>query len=282
MENIAPGFRFYPTEEELVSFYLHHKLERKREDLNRTMDQFIPTVNIYEFNPCDLPQLSWYLSHKETEQWFFFVPKQEGEARGGRPNRLTPNGYWKATGSPGFVYSSSNNRPIGFKRTMVFYYGRAPNGSKTEWKMNEYKVIDESAPHPSDAATPPTLDEFCLCRIYKKTKCVRSFDRRPVRAAGRGRVLQICDLPQPRAADNHRQGDQVTLGAIGAASNDQQSGSPLVAERNMSSSQDSSSSGDHGNNIYGQTGESSNTSSPLMFDYDESFWCLDGFWENIP
>lgn len=24
---------------------------------------------------------------------------------------------------------------------MVFYLGRAPNGEKTEWKMNEYKSI---------------------------------------------------------------------------------------------------------------------------------------------
>lgn len=25
---------------------------------------------------------------------------------------------------------------------MVFYHGRAPNGRKTEWKMNEYKAIE--------------------------------------------------------------------------------------------------------------------------------------------
>ena len=55
MEDMAPGFRFYPTEEELVSFYLHHKLEREREELNRLMDRVIPTVDIYKFNPWDLP-----------------------------------------------------------------------------------------------------------------------------------------------------------------------------------------------------------------------------------
>lgn len=77
---------------------------------------------------------------RDTEQWFFFIPRQESEARGGRPKRLTNSGYWKATGSPNHVYSW-DNRIIGIKRTMVFYSGRAPNGTKTDWKMNEYTAI---------------------------------------------------------------------------------------------------------------------------------------------
>lgn len=77
----------------------------------------------------------------DTEQWFFFTPRQEREARGGRPNRTTETGYWKATGSPGYVYSS-DNRVIGVKKTMVFYKGKAPAGRKTKWKMNEYRAIE--------------------------------------------------------------------------------------------------------------------------------------------
>jgi hypothetical protein len=53
---IPPGFRFYPTEEELVSFYLHNKLEARREDLLRVMDRLIPVLDIYEFNPWELPR----------------------------------------------------------------------------------------------------------------------------------------------------------------------------------------------------------------------------------
>ncbi|XP_007027833.2 PREDICTED: NAC domain-containing protein 90 isoform X1 [Theobroma cacao] len=255
MEDMPPGFRFYPTEEELISFYLHHKLESEREDLNRLMDRVIPIVNIYEFNPWDLPQLSLYLCHKDPEQWFFFIPRQESEARGGRPKRLTTTGYWKATGSPGCVYSSTN-RPIGVKRTMVFYNGRAPNGRKTEWKMIEYKAIVEAAAS-SNGATPTLRHEFSLCRVYKKSKCLRSFDRRPP-AEG----VQIRDP----AADNQGQA------AVGAAAACHQS--PQMAERTISSPE-SSSSGDHGNPS--QTGESSN-SSAMAVDFNEPFWdLLDGF-----
>lgn len=179
-----PGFRFFPTEEELVSFYLHNKLDGGRPDLERLLDRVVPMVDIYEFNPWELPrtylidrsciisepgccsyrlmdymcaviyicaEFSGELCHGDPEQWFFFIPMQESEARGGRPKRLTTSGYWKATGSPGYIYSSGN-RTIGVKRTMVFYVGRAPSGKKTEWKMNEYKAIEGE--DPSSGSTP--------------------------------------------------------------------------------------------------------------------------------
>ena len=56
MDMMPPGFRFYPTEEELVSFYLHNKLEARREDLLRAMDRLIPVLDIYGFNPWELPR----------------------------------------------------------------------------------------------------------------------------------------------------------------------------------------------------------------------------------
>uniref|UniRef100_A0A803MXR1 NAC domain-containing protein n=3 Tax=Chenopodium quinoa TaxID=63459 RepID=A0A803MXR1_CHEQI len=140
----APGFRFYPTEEELISFYLQQKLQGRA---TQDIDGVIPVVYIYDYNPWDLPQLSGERCRNDPQlqEWFFFIPKQEREANGGRPNRLTTLGYWKATGSPSYVYSS--NKIIGIKRTMVFYRGRARSrsGSKTDWKMNEYIAIDDQS-----------------------------------------------------------------------------------------------------------------------------------------
>lgn len=52
MEIMPPGYRFYPTEEELISFYLHNKLEGERDDMNRV----IPVVDIYDYNPTQLPR----------------------------------------------------------------------------------------------------------------------------------------------------------------------------------------------------------------------------------
>jgi hypothetical protein len=79
------------------------------------------------------------------EPWFFFCPRQEREARGGRPSRTTPSGYWKAAGTPGAVYAADDRRAIGMKKTMVFYRGCAPSGTKTQWKMNEYRALQYDA-----------------------------------------------------------------------------------------------------------------------------------------
>ncbi|XWS66632.1 hypothetical protein CRYUN_Cryun05aG0216700 [Craigia yunnanensis] len=257
MEDMPPGFRFYPTEEELVSFYLYNKLEGNREDLNHLMNRVIPVADIYELNPWDLPQFSVYLCHKDPEQWFFFIPRQESEARGGRPKRLTTSGYWKATGSPCYVYSF-NSRPIGVKRTMVFYNGRAPSGKKTEWKMNEYKAIEGEACLAN--GEPPTLrKEFSLCRIYKKSKCLRSFDRRPPPG-----VVQIGE-PAPQHGND-----------FGVGKSHQ---STETAARTTTSSPESSFSGDNHANRSTQTGESN--SSRMVVDDEYSFWDVDGFWDPV-
>ena len=52
MEDLPPGFRFYPTEEELVAFYLHNKLEGQRNDIDRV----IPVIDIYNVEPWHLPR----------------------------------------------------------------------------------------------------------------------------------------------------------------------------------------------------------------------------------
>lgn len=143
---------------------------------------------------------------RDSEQWFFFVKQQEREARGGRPNRTTSSGsgYWKATGSPSYVYSS-DNRVIGVKKTMVFYRGKAPTGTKTKWKMNEYKAIEDDYSNSSSIPTPEVTElrikfffnynyyyskinmnwqlrhEFSLCRVYVVSGSFRAFDRRPLK-----------------------------------------------------------------------------------------------------
>ncbi|KAF8396389.1 hypothetical protein HHK36_018006 [Tetracentron sinense] len=216
MEELPPGFRFYPTEEELVSFYLHTKLEGKREGL----DPVIPVVDVYELEPWQLPQVSGERCRGDPEQWFFFTPRQEREARGGRPSRTTASGYWKATGSPGYVYSSSH-RIIGVKKTLVFYKGKAPTGRKTKWKMNEYRAIEGEATS-SGSVIPKLRDQFSLCRVYVVTGCLRAFDRRPLGAMTRETPIQ------------QAQGD-------GASTSHQ---NPPSVEK--TSSPDSASSGDNG------------------------------------
>ncbi|KAJ3677939.1 hypothetical protein LUZ60_001742 [Juncus effusus] len=169
MNEYLPGYRFYPTEEELVGFYLQNKLQNKREE---EMQRFIPVMQFYSMDPWQLPNLARVPMINNDEQWFFFCPRQERETLGGRPSRTTPSGYWKATGSPSVVFSSENGAHLGEKRSMVFYQGRAPTGTKTVWKLNEYRAFDQE-----DRSM--VRSEFSLCRLYNNSSGLRQFDRRP-------------------------------------------------------------------------------------------------------
>ena len=81
----------------------------------------------------------------ETE-WYFYVPRDRRQTSGGRPSRTTERGFWKATGCDRPVRSAADpKRLIGLKKTLVFYEGRAPRGTKTDWVMNEYRLPDPSA-----------------------------------------------------------------------------------------------------------------------------------------
>lgn len=50
---ILPGFRFHPTDEELVEFYLRRKVENKRINI-----ELIKQIDIYKYDPWDLPSKS--------------------------------------------------------------------------------------------------------------------------------------------------------------------------------------------------------------------------------
>ncbi|KAJ1263113.1 hypothetical protein BS78_09G160300 [Paspalum vaginatum] len=207
---MPPGFRFYPTEEELVCFYLRNKLDGiRRGDIERV----IPVVaDVCAFDPWQLPEAHRGACSGDGEPWFFFCPRQEREARGGRPSRTTPSGYWKAAGTPGLVYAA-DGRPIGTKKTMVFYRGRVPEGAKTKWKMNEYKALeneDEEAAAVPAATTRAlqTRTEFSLCRLYTKSGCPRQFDRRPSTAAAAAGASE--NAPPPSAALPPPNGGQTT------------------------------------------------------------------------
>ena len=69
MEELHIGYRFYPTEEELVSFYLDNKLEGRRQELQHV----IPEISIYDIEPWDLPRKN--LSHPLL---FFLTTDKKG------------------------------------------------------------------------------------------------------------------------------------------------------------------------------------------------------------
>ncbi|CAH1450871.1 unnamed protein product [Lactuca virosa] len=148
---VMPGFRFHPTEDELVEFYLRRKVEGKRFNV-----ELITFLDLYRYDPWELPALA-AIGEKE---WFFYVPRDRKYRNGDRPNRVTTSGYWKATGADRMI-RTDNFRSIGLKKTLVFYSGKAPKGIRTSWIMNEYRLPQHETERLQKA-------EISLCRVYKR------------------------------------------------------------------------------------------------------------------
>ncbi|XP_027074412.1 protein FEZ [Coffea arabica] len=160
---MLPGFRFHPTDEELVGFYLKRKIQQRSLPI-----ELIKQVDIYKYDPWDLPKLA---SSGEKE-WYFYCPRDRKYRNSARPNRVTGAGFWKATGTDRPIYSSDGTKCIGLKKSLVFYRGRAAKGIKTDWMMHEFRLptTSESAPPKKLADKNLSLhDSWAICRIFKKT-----------------------------------------------------------------------------------------------------------------
>lgn len=155
---LPPGFRFHPTDEELIGHYLLKKV------LNfHFSSPAIAHVDLNKSEPWDLPEKA-LMGEKE---WYFFSLRDRKYPTGLRTNRATEAGYWKATGKDREIMSSKTNSLIGMKKTLVFYKGRAPKGQKSNWVMHEFRLAGKLSYHFLSAAT--SKDEWVISRVFKKT-----------------------------------------------------------------------------------------------------------------
>nr|KYP45842.1 Putative NAC domain-containing protein 9 [Cajanus cajan] len=163
-EVMLPGFRFHPTDEELVGFYLKRKIQQRPLSI-----ELIKQLDIYKYDPWDLPKLA---STGEKE-WYFYCPRDRKYRNSARPNRVTGAGFWKATGTDRPIYSSEGSKCIGLKKSLVFYKGRAAKGIKTDWMMHEFRLPSltpsSSSPKKYMDKNIPANESWAICRIFKKT-----------------------------------------------------------------------------------------------------------------
>ncbi|CAN0896538.1 NAC domain-containing protein 2 [Linum grandiflorum] len=159
-DDLPPGFRFHPTDEELIVYYLKNQATSMPCPVS-----IIPEVDIYKFDPWQLPEKAEF----GEKEWYFFSPRDRKYPNGVRPNRATVSGYWKATGTDKAIYSAS--KYVGVKKALVFYIGKPPKGAKTDWIMHEYRLSDSRKQIIKHNGT-MRLDDWVLCRIYKKKPSV--------------------------------------------------------------------------------------------------------------
>ncbi|QCD91582.1 NAC domain-containing protein 7-like isoform X2 [Vigna unguiculata] len=151
--HVPPGFRFHPTDEELVHHYLKKKVASKRID-----PDVIKDIDLYKIEPWDLQELC-KIGNDEEDEWYFFSHKDKKYPTGTRTNRATKAGFWKATGRDKAIYCK--HFLTGMRKTLVFYRGRAPNGQKSDWIMHEYRLQTNENGTPQE-------EGWVVCRVFKK------------------------------------------------------------------------------------------------------------------
>ncbi|KAL5974165.1 hypothetical protein ACLOJK_030828 [Asimina triloba] len=177
-ETLPPGFRFHPTDEELITYYLSQKIA----DSSFT-GRAIADVDLNKCEPWDLPGKA-KMGEKE---WYFFSLRDRKYPTGVRTNRATNSGYWKTTGKDKEIFNSVTSELVGMKKTLVFYRGRAPRGEKTNWVMHEYRCHSKSAyktnkfpqGHNYTTELDEVQDEWVVCRIFQKSSGVKKYPTQP-------------------------------------------------------------------------------------------------------
>ncbi|KAJ0265149.1 NAC domain-containing protein [Hirschfeldia incana] len=154
METIKVGFRFCPTDEELINYFLKNKIQGKP----WLVDDTIREVSICSCEPASLPALSMIKSKDHV--WYFLSPKEYKSPKKSQTKRTTPSGFWKSTGKDRKVRGDKrrNGVVIGNKKTLVYHEGKSSNAVPTPWVMHEYHIT----------SLPPADQSYVICKIFYK------------------------------------------------------------------------------------------------------------------
>ncbi|XP_024024400.1 NAC transcription factor 29 [Morus notabilis] len=156
MENLPLGYRFVPTDEELITYYLRRKIMNLP-----LLSNTVKELDLYHHTPDQLQ--GKYGAHRENEM-YFFTKRTLNTPTATRPSRTITNvdpngtiinvGFWKCSTKKKAI-QNADKEVIGYK--MLFNHFVA-KGNMTTWLMYEYTTLSGSR----------MMDEFVLCKIYNK------------------------------------------------------------------------------------------------------------------
>ncbi|KAL0351233.1 UNVERIFIED_CONTAM: protein BEARSKIN2 [Sesamum calycinum] len=149
---VPPGFRFHPTDEELLHFYLKKKVSFQKFDM-----EVIREVDLNKIEPWEL-QERCKIGSTHKNEWYFSATDRKIS------NIRDKQGYKCG------ILESYRQRQMHKEQLQEDWNeenpcvlrGRAPHGQKTDWIMHEYRLED------SDNDPQPTEDGWVVCRVFKK------------------------------------------------------------------------------------------------------------------
>ncbi|XWS44696.1 hypothetical protein CRYUN_Cryun15aG0070100 [Craigia yunnanensis] len=161
INHLPPGFRFCPTDEELVLHFLHPKAL-----LLPCLPNIIPELHLHLLHP-------WELDGKALlsgNQYFFFSQMMENGVR------QTENGYLKELENKEPIFSSGAGKKVGVKKSFVFCIGEAPLGIETNWLMQEYHLCNWDSYYKTKGNKKLDCSEYwVVCRVEERKGNAENF-----------------------------------------------------------------------------------------------------------
>ncbi|KAK7364692.1 hypothetical protein VNO80_13433 [Phaseolus coccineus] len=146
------GFRFCPTDQELLLHYLK----------NKAFAQQLPASVISD---CDVFQTDpWLLPGDLREKRYFF--SDCGKVK----KKSAGSGCWKCVGKEKEIRRCESNEVIGMKKTLMFCKGS--NDTRTRWVMHQLRLLT-SYPYQQMA-----VGDFAVYVIFQKRKKTKRSEQR--------------------------------------------------------------------------------------------------------
>ncbi|KAK8556932.1 hypothetical protein V6N13_064921 [Hibiscus sabdariffa] len=141
------GFRFLPTDEELVVHYL------KRKALGLPLPaSVIPEFDVLQTDPWSLPG-----DFKENK---YFFSTGNGNDSNKKRKRVAGSGYWKPVGKEKPILASGTNETVGMRKALVFCESRCSGETETNWLLHQYRLADS-------LATQMSIGDWLVFRLFQ-------------------------------------------------------------------------------------------------------------------
>ncbi|KAJ6418893.1 hypothetical protein OIU84_002128 [Salix udensis] len=175
---LIPGYRFIPTNDELIVYYLKRKIMGQQLPCD-----VIPTIDVYASNPDKLPLDD--LKGGEANEWFFFSTRSKDD------DVIVLDGGYYAMDPEGAGPITWEGKTVGYVKTLNFYKGSSPDGKETEWMVEELRVNPEFVPVDNDdRSTQEKIENLVACRVSRvqpETEWYEYFDEEIEKEAKRGK-----------------------------------------------------------------------------------------------
>lgn len=171
--SFPPGFRFAPTEAELIMDYLQKKVMGQPIDYNPN-----PVMEIDLYGNEEPSQICRALGRAEHEELYVFtLVRSKSGAGGAHMSRRAGNGTWKGNhkAKPCFDHMGTH---IGCRTTLNFFDNMS---KRTSWIMHQYTL-----PHQQQGWT--------LCRIHNEDQAKKKRTQQ--------HLPLLCDAPAKRPRTN--------------------------------------------------------------------------------